>query len=53
MADTLKKLGFRRSSSASTSTRKNFANTIESFARALDGAEVGLFFYGGPRSAAE
>src|SRR5712671_358536 len=46
MADTLKKLGFEVQLGLDLD-QKNFANTIEKFARTLDGAEVGLFFYAG------
>jgi len=46
MADTLKKLGFEVELGLDLD-QKSFATTIESFARALDGAEVGLFFYAG------
>src|SRR5258706_13766918 len=46
MADTLKKLGFEVELGLDLD-QKSFATTIEVFARALDGAEVGLFFYAG------
>src|SRR5882724_3053564 len=46
MADTLKKLGFEVELGLDLD-QKSFATTIEKFARTLDGAEVGLFFYAG------
>src|SRR5882724_1070556 len=46
MADTLKKLGFEVELGLDLD-QKSFATTIEKFARALDGADVGLFFYAG------
>jgi uncharacterized caspase-like protein len=46
MAETLKKLGFEVELGLDLD-QQNFAVTIEKFARALDGADVGLFFYAG------
>src|SRR5258708_5222230 len=46
MAETLKKLGFEVELGLDLD-QQNFAVTIEKFARALDGADVGLFFYDG------
>ena len=46
MAETLKKLGFEVELGLDLD-QKSFAATIEGFARALDGADVGLFFYAG------
>ena len=46
MAETLKKLGFEVQLGLDLD-QKGFASTIEDFARALDGADVGLFFYAG------
>ena len=46
MADMLKKLGFEVELGLDLD-QKSFATTIESFARSLEGAEVGLFFYAG------
>src|SRR5882757_1592330 len=46
MADTLKKLGFEVELGLDLD-QQNFAVMIEKFARALDGADVGLFFYAG------
>lgn len=46
MAETLKKLGFEVQLGLDLD-QKGFATTIEDFARALDGADVGLFFYAG------
>ena len=46
MAETLKKLGFEVQLGLDLD-QKSFASTIEDFARALDGADVGLFFYAG------
>jgi len=46
MADTLKKLGFEVELGLDLN-QQQFASTIENFARALDGADVGLFFYAG------
>src|ERR1043165_7469946 len=46
MADTLKKIGFEVELGLDLDQR-GFAQAIESFARALDGAEAGLFFYAG------
>src|SRR5262245_36175850 len=46
MAEMLKKLGFEVELGLDLD-QKSFATTIESFARALDGADVGLFFYAG------
>src|ERR1700730_18828517 len=44
MAETLKKLGFEVELGLDLD-QQNFAVTIEKFARALDGADGGLFFY--------
>jgi uncharacterized caspase-like protein len=46
MAEMLKKLGFEVELGLDLD-QQNFAVTIEKFARALDGADVGLFFYAG------
>ena len=46
MAETLKKLGFEVELGLDLD-QQNFAVTIEKFARALDGADVGLFFFAG------
>src|SRR3954454_352915 len=46
MAETLKKLGFEVELGLDLD-QQNFAVTIEKFARAQDGADVGLFFYAG------
>ena len=46
MAETLKKLGFEVELGLDLD-QQNFAVAIEKFARALDGADVGLFFYAG------
>jgi uncharacterized caspase-like protein len=46
MAQTLKKLGFEVEVGLDLD-QQNFAVAIEKFARALDGADVGLFFYAG------
>src|SRR3954471_23718822 len=46
MAETLKKIGFEVELGLDLD-QQNFAVTIEKFARALDGADVGLFFYAG------
>jgi hypothetical protein len=46
MAETLKKLGFDVELGLDLD-QQNFAVAIEKFARALDGADVGLFFYAG------
>jgi hypothetical protein len=46
MAEALKKLGFEVELGLDLD-QQNFAVTIEKFARALDGADVGLFFYAG------
>jgi hypothetical protein len=46
MAETLKKLGFEVELGLDLD-QQNFAVAIEKFARALDGADVGLFFFAG------
>src|SRR6266478_4268331 len=46
MAETLKKLGFEVELGLDLD-QQNFAVAIEKFARVLDGADVGLFFYAG------
>jgi len=46
MAETLKKIGFEVEVGLDLD-QQNFAITIEKFARALDGADVGLFFFAG------
>src|SRR4029078_4614025 len=46
MAETLKKLGFEVVLGIDLD-QDRFATTIETFARALDGADAGLFFYAG------
>jgi uncharacterized caspase-like protein len=46
MAETLKKLGFEVELGVDLDQKK-FATTIENFARSLDGADVGLFYYAG------
>jgi uncharacterized caspase-like protein len=46
MAEMLKKLGFEVELGLDLD-QQNFAVTIEKFARALDGADVGLFFFAG------
>jgi hypothetical protein len=46
MAETLKKIGFEVELGLDLD-QQNFAVMIEKFARALDGADVGLFFYAG------
>jgi uncharacterized caspase-like protein len=46
MAETLKKLGFEVELGLDLD-QQSFAVAIEKFARALDGADVGLFFYAG------
>ena len=46
IADTLKKVGFEVELGLDLDQR-GFAQAIESFARALDGADAGLFFYAG------
>ena len=46
MAEALKKLGFEVVLGIDLD-QDRFATTIETFARALDGADAGLFFYAG------
>jgi uncharacterized caspase-like protein len=46
VADTLKKLGFEVEFGLDLD-QQNFAKAIDGFARSLDGADVGLFFYAG------
>ena len=46
VAETLKRLGFEVLLGRDLD-QQNFAKTIEQFARALDDAEIGLFFYAG------
>src|SRR3954468_1963280 len=46
MAETLKKIGFEVELGLDLD-QQNFAVAIEKFARTLDGADVGLFFYAG------
>jgi caspase domain-containing protein len=46
MADTLKKVGFEVTLGLDLDQTR-FARTIDDFARALEGADVGLFFYAG------
>ena len=46
MAEALKKLGFETVLGVDLD-QDQFASTMETFARALDGADIGLFFYAG------
>ena len=46
MAEALKKLGFETVLGLDLD-QDHFASTMETFARALDGADIGLFFYAG------
>ena len=46
MAEALKKLGFETVLGIDLD-QDHFASTMETFARALDGADIGLFFYAG------
>jgi len=46
MAEALKKLGFETVLGVDLD-QDHFASTMETFARALDGADIGLFFYAG------